>query len=78
MTCIPIKNGFLCVPNSTFQKLTLEDGQEVWFEDNKNFGPFFWCDEDCTNEFERWWDNEELSIFVDDYYPRNKGEHDDL
>ena len=74
MTCILIKNGIICTTNANFMKLALKDGQEVWFEDNLLFGPFFWYDEDWTNEFERWWDNEELSKFVDDYYPKVKDE----
>lgn len=74
MTCIPIKNGSICITNANFMKLKLQDGQEVWFEDNRLFGPFFWHDEDCTEELDRWWDNEELSNFVEDYYPKVKDE----
>ena len=68
MTCTKIINGFVCSGTETVKNLTLKDGTNVWFEHHKNFGAFFWLDEDCHKEFPEWWNNEELIDFHDIYY----------
>ena len=68
MTCTKISNGFVCSGVEDFKKLTLKDGTDVWFEHHKNFGCFFWLDEDCYKEFPEWWENAELLDFHDVYY----------
>lgn len=78
MTCIKINNGIICSGTLSIQEISLSDGTKLWFEDHKNFGPFFWLDEDCTNEYENWWDNEELSKFVDIFYPAKTATLNDL
>lgn len=71
MSCTKINNGFVCSGTVSIEKLTLKDGSEIWFEDHKNFGPFFWLDEDCMRSID-WWDNEELVSIVDNHYKPNK------
>ena len=77
MSCEKIKGGFICSGVKSFEKITLKNGTDVWFEDHKNFGPFFWLDEDCVRTID-YWDNEELSSFVDQHYKPNIPTIDDL
>lgn len=72
MTCHHLGSVIVCMNHFDPIKVEIEPDVFVWFEHHHNFGPFFWLDEDCTSEFDNWWDNEVLSKFVDDYYGYEK------
>lgn len=68
MSCTKISGGFVCSGTADFFKMELESGRDIWFEHHKNFGCFFWLDEDCVKEFDKWYEDEELLAFHDKYY----------
>ena len=67
MTCNFIGNGIVCTSNN-FRKVVLTTGERFVIEHHAWSGAIIWEDEDMLKEIENWWDNKNISKYVDWFY----------
>lgn len=69
MTCEIIGDAIVCF-GGKIKEVVLESGKKFWFEHHAWSGAIIWADEYCSVDWDNWWDDKEISAWVDDYYTK--------